>query len=722
MNNGKELCYSPDWVTRRFVLFFMVFLAFFLNFREMFAAETVADILKRTVTLNDLPPGYEQIGAINARAFSSFSEATIDFKPQRTYTSMIQVKLKRYNSAAEAEKDFNHSVQVKMSASEDVIARNIGIGSGSIHTGTRRYLDSAHARHEMVSQNIEAVQKNWLLTIYILNYNELRKRDLSDAQAEKIIRTIAATIMARLGGRAPVAEGGDCGKGGALTRYLEALKAHQRNISGLDRELTAMLAVPDADPQKVIAIGRKALQTGAAYHQTLKDFQRAETRRGLFEELDLLVETPIQLNQVVVKYQTLAKAPFTPLDPNTLKNSRADAARTILSLAREQFASRLESEGLRDILTSNSWNEALDKAAFHAQRKVNEFLERETEKMFGFGFHDARSAQRALRLQVRREIRRQVAKLLVKVTSNEIVIEIVAGPIIRWIERDLLPRLREALRQKGNLPERVARSLQTLESARSELNRLTCDAKLREVRRRLGAAAGTFNATRFLEKDIRAANAAAELARLTEGQDNLSRTMSITRKRFLLVKEDYEEDLVFIDNLVAQMLDNLKRCIPAATTNQQRFKINDPPSPIDLDLATKIMNGLTGENKYDIPSLQAKVAAVKFYTGGINDTPVQQRVYGRKFSGVSTQVVRWEINITYPAPGRRIDFSVDAFCYRPDGTLLNRQVQSYFIQSPGTNSLLSMGLQADAWTPGVYRVELFVDGKKVGGGTFEIVL
>ena len=492
MDNPGEFRHPLEAAPRRFFPFLMLFLVFFLHFGDMPAAETAADVLRRVITVNDLPPGYQQTGEIRSRTYDilNMSDATIDFKPQQTHTSFIQVLLKRYNSPGKAGSDFNWSEQFKMRTPQDVIARNVGVGSASIHDGHRRFLDSAHTRHELVSQSIEAVQGNWLLIVHILNYNDLYHRDFSDAQAEKIIRTIGATIMARLGGRAPVAESGDCGKGGALTRYLEALKAHQRNISGLDSELAAMLGTPDADPQKVIGIGRKALQTGEAYHQTLKEFQRAETRRGLFEELDLLVETPILLNQVVVKYQALAKAPFTPLDPNAMKNSRADAARTVLSLAREQFASRLESEGLRDILTSDSWNEVLDKTAFHAQRKVNEFLDRETEKLLGIGFHDARSAQRALRLQVRREIRRQVAKLLVKITSNEIVIEIVAGPLIRWIERDLLPRLREALRQKGNLPARVARSLETMEGARAELNRLPCDAKLREVRRRLDCGRG----------------------------------------------------------------------------------------------------------------------------------------------------------------------------------------------------------------------------------------
>jgi hypothetical protein len=723
MDDGMESRPPLDAAPRRFLTLLMVWLAFFVPIREMPAAEAIADVLKRVVTVHDLPPGYQQMGEIKSRTYDilKISDATIDFKLQRGHTSYIQVFLKQFHSAADAERDFNHSVQFKMGASENVIARNVGVGSSSIHTGNKRRL--TQARHEMVSQAIEAVQNNWVMTIHILNYNELGGRHYTDAQAGKIIQAMGATIMSRLGGRAPVAEGGDCGKGVALTRYLEALRAHQRNISSLDSELASRLGTADADPQQVIATGKRALQAGEAYQQTLKEFQRAETRRGLFEELDLLVETTILLNQVVVKYQALAKAPFTPLNANAAKNSRADAARWVLNLAREHFAARLESEGLRDILTSDSWNEALDKTAFHAQRKVNEFLDRESEKLLGIGFHDVQSAQRALRLQVRREIRRQVAKLLVKVTSNEIVIEIVAGPIIRWLERDLVPRLREALRQKGNLPARVARSLETMESTRVELNRLPCDARLRDVRRRLDSAAATLHATHFLEKDIRAANAAVELGRLADGLNNLSRTISLTRSRFLLVKDDYEEDLPLIDNLVSEMLDNLRRSVPTGTMDPQRFRINDPQPAIDLDAAREIMDRLTGENQYDIPSLQARVTGVRFYEGVVDPPPISHRVYSNRFAQATSRFIWWEINLAYPDPGRRIDFSVTAVCYRPDGIVLNRQAQHYFIQSPWTGSEHSMGFgghEPGTWAPGIYKVELFVEGKNVGGGTFEI--
>ena len=249
----------------------------------------------------------------------------------------------------------------------------------------------------------------------------------------------------------PVQEPGDCGKGAALTRYLDALRAHRRNAQTIDGELEWLLNDRRPETRKIIEYGRKAERIAADYHKTFKEFQLAETRRGLIEELDLLVETTLLLNQVAVKYQHLAQVPITPIKPEDLVRSRNERSLTIIKLVRDYVASGLESEGLRDILTSESWEEAVQTAAGHAQRKVEEFIDGETEKIFGFGFHDVESAKRALQLQLRREIRRQVAKLLIKVTSNQIVIEIVAGPVIRWIERDLLPAAEGGPAPEGQL-------------------------------------------------------------------------------------------------------------------------------------------------------------------------------------------------------------------------------------------------------------------------------
>ncbi|NLI46277.1 MAG: hypothetical protein GX414_04140 [Acidobacteria bacterium] len=156
------------------------------------------------------------------------------------------------------------------------------------------------------------------------------------------------------------------------------------------------------------------------------------------------------------------------------------------------------------------------------------------------------------------------------------------------------------------------------------------------------------------------------------------------------------------------------------------FGADRPMEPVDLDQAARILQGLERPPSgpaAGIPSLQATVTNVKFHESGIDAAPPEQRIHATRFPRSTTRLVWWEINLAYPDPGRRIDFSVESLLYRPDGSLLNRQVQNYFIQSPWTSSSHYAGcggLEPGTWAPGVYRVELHVAGQKVAEGSFEI--
>jgi hypothetical protein len=542
----------------------------------------------------------------------------------------------------------------------------------------------------------------------------------SETLIDQIMSRIATILSSEFGKSAdkPVEEKfSDCGKAGALTRYIEGLRRQRQNLMNLNGELDWKLGGPKPDHQAVIDMGVKARSIAAEFQKTLREFAGAETRRGLLEELDLIFDSVMTLNQVAEKYQKLAGVAVVPLQKSILANAKGDVARAIFKLAREEVAARLESEGLRDILTSESWNEVLDKTAYHSQRKLDEFLDRETEKVFGLGFHDAASARRALQVQLRREIRRQVARLLVKITSNEIVIEIVAGPIIRWIERDLIPRLREALRQKGNLPKRVARSVETLENARDELHRLTCADKLREVRRRLAAAMGAIAASRYLARDLMNARADREAALLNEALKNLENAMKITRVRFLLVMDDYEDDLAFADFVVAQMLDNLLRAIPAGAQDarggsgvgRQKLRLKkEAPPRIGLE----------------IPNYEARVSGFRFFEGGKDAAAMDQRQYGTRFSRVKSRFIYWELRLDHQGI-RTKHIWIEAIYFNPDGSEMNRHSQLDYVvpEFPEWPSLHSRGYGWETpgnWAPGKYRVELHIKETKAAEGEFEI--
>lgn len=151
--------------------------------------------------------------------------------------------------------------------------------------------------------------------------------------------------------------------------------------------------------------------------------------------------------------------------------------------------------------------------------------------------------------------------------------------------------------------------------------------------------------------------------------------------------------------------------------------INDPIQPLDLDLADKLMKQLLNETVPDITLTHANVQGLKFYEGGYDGITYGQRIYNSRFQSSSARLIWWEINLAYPQQEKRIDFSVEAFLYKPDGTILNRQVQNYFIEPSWTSSSHSMGfggVDPGTWIPGRYLVEIYISGKKAGEGIFEI--
>jgi hypothetical protein len=149
--------------------------------------------------------------------------------------------------------------------------------------------------------------------------------------------------------------------------------------------------------------------------------------------------------------------------------------------------------------------------------------------------------------------------------------------------------------------------------------------------------------------------------------------------------------------------------------------------PADLweSLNTQNFPEETSEEKgFDVPSLSADVSELNFYESGQDGIPYDQREYKTRFSKSATRCINWELNLEFPDPGRRIDFEITAVWYNPDGSVLNRQQKPSRIETGWTDSQHYIGWgwrEPGNWDPGIYRIELFIEGQKVAGGSFEIV-
>jgi hypothetical protein len=125
-----------------------------------------------------------------------------------------------------------------------------------------------------------------------------------------------------------------------------------------------------------------------------------------------------------------------------------------------------------------------------------------------------------------------------------------------------------------------------------------------------------------------------------------------------------------------------------------------------------------------IPVPGMKVSAVQFFEGPYDLTlEKSQRVYRYSFDRFTSRAIYWELDLTFPPPGRRIDFPVDAVWYRSDGSEMNRQTIPAFVLPQWGSSWHTLGSgQAEPghWTPGTYRVDFYFKNMRIASGAFQI--
>jgi len=125
-----------------------------------------------------------------------------------------------------------------------------------------------------------------------------------------------------------------------------------------------------------------------------------------------------------------------------------------------------------------------------------------------------------------------------------------------------------------------------------------------------------------------------------------------------------------------------------------------------------------------IPVPGVRTPTVQFYEGPHDLTlDKSQRVYRYSFDRFTTRSVYWELDLNYPPPGRRIDFQVDAFWYKPDGTEMARQSISAYVQAQWGSSWHTLGYgwaEPGHWIPGSYRVDFYFRNLRIASGTFQI--
>ncbi|MFW6164248.1 MAG: hypothetical protein ACODAJ_15880 [Planctomycetota bacterium] len=343
-----------------------------------------------------------------------------------------------------------------------------------------------------------------------------------------------------------------------VTKFVAPLRQHQARLETVGEQLDQVAASASTDAAAVERVGKSLLDEGKACHTTFRRFLAGETRRGLDLEVDLVRDNVQTVQDLVLRYRRLAGVEVQPVAEGDRDPLRREVERMVVDELRRRIARRFDSEGVRDVLESRSLREAEARAVENIQRKIDERLDQETERVFGIGFHDRRSARRAVRSRINRAIDTQVGKLLMKITSKELVIMVGTQLIAGWVKDQfwnrIVPRVKEMFRGKGNLEPRVERSAATLRKARLRLMALKPDARIADVERELKNALRTKLAARFLIQDLTRAGRKDLLAKLEADITWLEKGRRFTHKRFLLHKEDLVSRLATDEKVLADAL------------------------------------------------------------------------------------------------------------------------------------------------------------------------
>lgn len=364
---------------------------------------------------------------------------------------------------------------------------------------------------------------------------------------------------------------------GPLRQHHQRIKTLHQRIHSLGRATTTQQEFRD----HAILLHQAAV----ALDKTLADFFAGESRRGTLEELDLVAQSITMVTEATERLWSSSGVSL-PVEVFDVEAPRrvADFAKIWAGL---KLAQELRRKGIHAILEpfhADKLQEALRNSCF---RSFGLLSEAEFKKeMEGFALKAIHRVDRGLaeafvRSQLEHQIRKRIIlELVVNVSSSTFVVHLAERIVWELTVDKLLPMMREALRKKGDLEERVLVSLATLEDSVRDLNRLGSlkeDAKtlpLNEVREALDEAEGRIKATQYLMKDLSRARQEFLQFKIDQTRKDLERSMKHARFRFLLHRDDDVDKLRPEFVAYRRYPDFLQRLIKALEKEERRYFIS----------------------------------------------------------------------------------------------------------------------------------------------------
>lgn len=202
---------------------------------------------------------------------------------------------------------------------------------------------------------------------------------------------------------------------------------------------------------------------------------------------------------------------------------------------------------------------------------------------------------------------------------------------------------------------------------------------------------------------------------------------SVTKKGF--VQKEVKEALDMLEELPESRIFiipvRLDACSP---TNEKLLEIQWVDLFPSWELGVqKILHVIDAPIRLElghIESLDAEVTDLRFFESG--DEVSNERTYQFGFASSDVRYIYWELNLALPPIERRsrINFIISALWHRTDGTIYAKQTHNGYIEPDWKTSWHRNGwgsnVRGESWKAGDYKVELFVNDKKVASNWFRV--
>ena len=168
---------------------------------------------------------------------------------------------------------------------------------------------------------------------------------------------------------------------------------------------------------------------------------------------------------------------------------------------------------------------------------------------------------------------------------------------------------------------------------------------------------------------------------------------------------------------------------PAKSTAKETVKKGKPQPSVEKAAAAKDAtppsppSASTATVPEAPPIKEKELETLRFYESKSSAAiSYDKRIYKNEFVASKSNFINWELNFQHSIPAKKVEYDIEAVWTRSEDTTVYRQKLHAIIDPTKkltpVSSLWGNTAAGKAWKPGIYVVELYVNGEKIADGSF----